>query len=471
MTITLTNITVWDTGERINLIINHNSNDRTIDASNWIITPGLADPHVHFRDPGQTHKETMITGSAAAAAGGYTHVLIMPNTQPAIDGQPVQPNEPGAQAILEAGYDNVIDYLQHYEQIHHVTLPVHYDLCVAATQGRMGTTPTNPQNWAWYMPGHNQDKDSAQIAHPITAISDDGSAIPTPVLREVFNNAKTTGLCIIEHCEHHDTGAVNAGPVAQQLGVPGIPEHTELDIVTRDIALAKETGVHVHFQHVSTAIACQAIREAKAQGLPITCETAPHYIALTDEDLLNYGTYAKMNPPLRTAHDRQAIIAAIADGTIDMIATDHAPHTQTEKEQGFLNAPNGIIGLECAYGVCHQALVDTGIISNQRLIELMSTVPARFMGHKPTDIAGLLNVSSRCATQRTLDLRQVEHPERVNLAILAPNEPWTIDPQQFHSKGRNTPFAGWQVTGKPIATIMGSRIASSNTPQLTADLA
>ena len=157
----------------------------------------------------------------------------------------------------------------------------------------------------------------------------------------------------------------------------------------RDIEKARETGVHIHFQHVSTAISFDAIRKAKAEGLPITCETAPHYIALNDEALLKYGTLAKMNPPLRSEADRQATIAAVADGTVDLLATDHAPHTMEEKELGFLDAPNGIIGLECAYGVCHKVLVDGGFISDERLIELMSTGPAELMGHDKTDITAV----------------------------------------------------------------------------------
>lgn len=206
----------------------------------------------------------------------------------------------------------------------------------------------------------------------------------------MLENVKASDLYLIEHCEHHDTGAVNEGPVSRELGVPGIPEDTELKIVARDIEAARRTGVHVHFQHVSTAISFEAIRRAKAEGLPITCETAPHYLALSDEALLKYGTLAKMNPPLRSEADRKATIAAIADGTVDLLATDHAPHTLAEKELGFLEAPNGIIGLECAYGVCHKVLVDGGFISDERLIELMSVGPAELMGHVPTDVAALV---------------------------------------------------------------------------------
>ena len=480
--ITLHDVKVWDTGEVIDLVIPGTAADLLtdadrpfppaatqvadgdvhIDATGLTVAPGLADPHVHFRDPGQTAKETMVSGCAAAASGGYTNVLIMPNTVPAMDGEKVAAGQPGADEVLAAGHDCVIDFLQHYEADHGVTLPVAYDLCVCASKGRAGKEPTELDDIAWYMPGrHTGEKDAAQLAHPVTAVSDDGSAVPDAILDEVLTRIKDAGLYLIEHCEHHDTGFINEGPVSRQLGLPGIPEDTELRIVARDIEAARRTGAHVHFQHVSTAGSFEAIRKAKAEGLPITCETAPHYIALTDEAILEYGPLAKMNPPLRSAVDRQAVHAAIADGTVDLIATDHAPHTMEEKNAGLEAAPNGIIGLECAYGVCHKVLVDGGIISEQRLIELMATAPMHLMGHTPTDVAGLLNTSSACATKRTLDLGAVEHPESVNLVILDTDRSWTVEPERFHSKARNTPFGGWQVTGMPLATVIASKLVFS----------
>lgn len=480
--ITLHDVKVWDTGEVIDLVIPGTAADLLtdagrpfppaaaqvadgdvhIDATGLTVAPGLADPHVHFRDPGQTAKETMVSGCAAAASGGYTNVLIMPNTVPAMDGEKVVAGQPGADEVLAAGHDSVIDFLQHYEADHGVTLPVAYDLCVCASKDRAGKEPTELADIAWYMPGrHTGEKDAAQLAHPVTAVSDDGSAVPDAILDEVLTRIKEAGLYLIEHCEHHDTGFINEGPVSRRLGLPGIPENTELRIVSRDIEAARRTGAHVHFQHVSTAGSFEAIRKAKAEGLPITCETAPHYIALTDEAILEYGPLAKMNPPLRSAADRQAVHAAIADGTVDLIATDHAPHTMEEKNAGLEAAPNGIIGLECAYGVCHKVLVDGGIISEQRLIELMATAPMHLMGHTPTDVAGLLNTSSACATKRTLDLGAVEHPESVNLVILDTDRSWTVEPERFHSKARNTPFGGWQVTGMPLATVIASKLVFS----------
>lgn len=470
--LTLRNITVWDTGETIDLIVPHADADRLFaepgavtdgefDATGLTLAPGFADPHVHFRDPGQTYKESMRSGCRAAASGGYTSVLIMPNTLPAMDGEPVEAGEPGADEVLGAGYTSVIDYVQHYEPAHGVALPVRYDLCVCASKERAGAEASDLDRWRRYLPSACGDGDAWQRAHPVTALSDDGSAVTPAILDDVLRNVRESGLYLIEHCEHHDTGAVNDGPVARRLGVPGIPEDTELAIVARDIAKARETGVHIHFQHVSTAISFDAIRAAKAEGLPVTCETAPHYLALCDEDLLRYGTLAKMNPPLRSAADRQAVIAAIADGTVDLLATDHAPHTLEEKALGFLEAPNGIIGLECAYGVCHKVLVDGGYISDARLIELMAVAPARLMGHTPTDVAGLLNTSAACALRRTLDLGAVEHPELVDLAVLDTAGAWTVDPERFHSRARNTPFGGWPVTGRPLATVIGSKLVFS----------
>ena len=502
MSITLRNIKVWNTGEIIDLVVpgiaaayfadtSSVVDGADIDATGLTLAPGFEDPHVHFRDPGQTYKESMVSGCRASASGGYTNVLIMPNTLPALDGQTVtDASAPGAKEVLDAGFDNVIDFLQQYDAAHNVKLPVRYDLCVCASKDRAGHEASDVADWLKYVPGFEDDaKTPAMLAHPVTAVSDDGSAVTPKILDQVLENVKTSDLYLIEHCEHHDTGAVNEGPVSRELGVPGIPEDTELKIVARDIEAARRTGVHVHFQHVSTAISFEAIRKAKAEGLPITCETAPHYLALSDEALLKYGTLAKMNPPLRSEADRKATIAAIADGTVDLLATDHAPHTLEEKELGFLEAPNGIIGLECAYGVCHKVLVDGGFISDERLIELMSVGPAELMGHAPTDVAALVEdyaepaptgedpdgviageqvadaaesgASQREGVNRLLDFSHMDDADAVDLVVLDTAEEWTVDPEQFHSKARNTPFGGWQVTGRPLATIIGSKLMFS----------
>ena len=449
MSITLRNIKVWNTGEVIDLVVPGTAaayfadtsavaDGADIDATGLTVAPGFEDPHVHFRDPGQTYKESMVSGCRASASGGYTNVLIMPNTLPALDGQTVSgPEATGAKEVLDAGFDNVIDFLQQYDTAHDVQLPVRYDLCVCASKDRAGHEASDVADWLKYVPGFEDDaKTPAMLTHPITAISDDGSAVTPEILDQVLENVKASDLYLIEHCEHHDTGAVNEGPVSRELGVPGIPEDTELKIVARDI-----------------------------------------------EALLKYGTLAKMNPPLRSEADRKATIAAIADGTVDLLATDHAPHTLAEKELGFLEAPNGIIGLECAYGVCHKVLVDGGFISDERLIELMSVGPAELMGHVPTDVAALVEdyaepaptgddpdgviagesdaQPQREGVNRLLDLSRVDDADNVDLVVLNAAEEWTVDPEQFHSKARNTPFGGWQVTGRPLATIIGSQLMFS----------
>ena len=485
--ITIQSIRRWDSTETIDLVLDVSGGPRhvdggagaahpgertattVVDGTGYVLAPGLADPHVHFRDPGQTRKESMLSGSRAAAAGGYTRVLIMPNTQPPLDGRTPRPDEPGADEIRDSHCHDAIEYLQRYESLHDLRLPVHYDLAVCASIGRAGHEASRPEDWSRYMvPNVAADR------HPVTFMSDDGAAVTDGILDQVLANASVAGLTLLEHCEHHDHGVMNEGAVSRRLGYPGVPESTERSIVWRDIQACRRTGVPIHFQHVSTASSFDLIRRAKADGLPITCETAPHYLALCDEDVERYGALAKMNPPLRSEHDRLATLAAIADGTVDMLATDHAPHTEAEKRADFLEAPNGVIGLETAYGVCHHALVDGGYIDDLRLIELMATAPTRFLGYEPTDVEPLLQTRPDCE-RRVLDLHALlERPRRlgrgidpaaVNLTILAPQEHWTVDPNHFQSKARNTPFAGWQVTGRPVATILDAQLVFNGIAQ------
>lgn len=472
---------LWDSGETIDLRVGDSktpswfgddgaASDGDIDAEGYLLAPGLADPHVHFRDPGQTAKESMVTGARAAASGGFTQVLIMPNTQPELDGRTPQPGEPGADEVLAAGCVDAIDYLQRYSAVHGSRLPVHYDLSVCASDARAGKRACDSARWLRYTRtgGESHAHEPADY-HPVTAISDDGSAVADGILDEVLANARRSGLHLLDHCEHHEHGVMNDGPVSRRLGFPGIPSDTELAVVRRDIAAARRTGTPVHLQHVSTARAFDAVRTAKREGLPISCETAPHYLALCDEDVTRYGSLAKMNPPLRSAQDRQAALDAVADGTVDMIATDHAPHTMDEKHAGFLQAPNGVIGLETSYAVCHSVLVDGGYIDERRLIELMAINPTKFLGHTPTDITALLetqptgprrllNLAGRSSTR----LRR-EQPS-VNLTVLAPRERWTVRPERFHSKARNTPFADWKVTGLPVATILDAQLVFTRIP-------
>ena len=448
-----------------------------IDATGWVLAPGLADPHVHFRDPGQTYKESMASGAAAAASGGYTRVLLMPNTVPPVDGQRLvaadvdvdEELREGMDEVLRSGCDNVIDYLQRYGQIHGLRLPVRYDLCVCASKGRLGIRASDTADWLRYVSGHDDAaKLDWQHEHPVVAISDDGSTIATGILDDVLANAELAGLPVIDHNERHESGAMHEGDTSRSLNIPGIPPETETAIVLRDIEAARRSGVHVHLQHVTTRQSFDLIRAAKREGLPVTCETAPHYLALCDEDVARYGTLAKMNPALRSADDRDSAREAVADGTVDMIATDHAPHTVSEKSVDFVNAPNGVIGLETAYGVCHSVLVDGGFITEDRLIELMSITPRQLVGRTTIDPALLLGNPAYDAHTNTLDLTQVSNPygsELVDLTVLAPTDHWTIDASRFHSKARNTPFDGWDVTGRPMATILGSRLAFSRIPE------
>ena len=277
-------------------------------------------------------------------------------------------------------------------------------------------------------------------------------------------------------CKKEDTNS-------EKFGLPGICNAVEDTIVARDILIAKDTGCHLHLCHCSTKDSEVMLRLAKEEGISVSGEVCPHHFTLTSDDIVEGDTNYKMNPPLRSEADRKATIAAIADGTVDLLATDHAPHTLAEKELGFLEAPNGIIGLECAYGVCHKVLVDGGFISDERLIELMSVGPAELMGHVPTDVAALVEdyaepaptgddpdgviagesdaQPQREGVNRLLDLSRVDDADNVDLVVLNAAEEWTVDPEQFHSKARNTPFGGWQVTGRPLATIIGSQLMFS----------
>ena len=290
------------------------------------------------------------------------------------------------------------------------------------------------------------------------ALSEDGKSVMNAFLfRKAMRKAKENDLLIFSHCEDIsmvEGGVMNAGKRAEELGVKGITNSVEDVIVARDILIAKELDATLHLCHCSTADSVRMIKDAKEAGLKVTGEVCPHHFILTDEDIPENNGIWKMNPPLRSEADRQATIAAVADGTVDLLATDHAPHTMEEKELGFLDAPNGIIGLECAYGVCHKILVDGGFISDERLIELMSTGPAELMGHDKTDITAVLDdyadaVPGDDDTKRVLDLGRVPESDQVDLVVLNTGEEWTVDPEKFHSSARNTPFGGWQVTGRP----------------------
>jgi dihydroorotase len=376
---------------------------RIIDASGKIVTPGLIDMHVHLRQPGHEHKETIETGCRSAAWGGFTSVCCMPNTDPVNDS--VQITEFIRTKAAEA------DLVRVY--------PV-----AAVSKGLEGKTLCDFE---------------ALIQAGAVAFSDDGNPVMGSLLmRRALESAAEHKLTVISHCEDFSLaadGVMNEGAVSKALGYAGIPNVSESIMVLRDIALCELTSASVHIAHVSTAESVRAIRDAKARGIKVTAETAPHYFMLTENAVKENGTHAKMNPPLRTESDRNAICKGLADGTIDAIATDHAPHSSKEKTIAFAAAANGIIGLETSVSLSLN-LVRDGILSLSQLVEKMSTNPARIIG---------LENSVR-----------VGHP--ADVTIIDPDLSYTVDAKKFQSLSRNTPFDGWHLTGKPVLTMVGGRI-------------
>ncbi|UQZ89387.1 dihydroorotase [Deltaproteobacteria bacterium Smac51] len=378
--------------------------DKVIEAQGKWVLPGLIDMHVHLREPGHEYKETVATGTRAAAAGGFTGVLAMPNTSPAIDNAEV------VSSILdkakEAGFARVW-------------------VAAAMTKGRKGEVLTEYEDLK---------------AAGAVAVTDDGSWVSSPkVLRRVLDYAAVAGLLPLCHAEDHELakgGAIHEGLVSTRMGLPGIPAQAEINAVTRDINMVELSGKPLHFCHLSTRGAIEAVRTAKKKGLPVSCETAPHYLFLTHEDLGDYDTNAKMNPPLRTADDQAALREALADGTIDAVATDHAPHSVLEKEVEFIDAAFGIIGLETSLPLILE-LVRAGVISPARLVEVMSLNPAR-----------LLNVEAgTLAPGRTADV-----------TIVDPEVEYTLKPADSKSLSRNSPFWNRPLKGRSVCTVVGGRI-------------
>lgn len=374
-----------------------------IDARELWLTPGLIDMHVHFREPGHEHKETILTGSRAAVAGGFTSVCTMPNTSPVNDSEDV------TRYILakarQAGLVRVY--------------PV-----AAVSRGLAG----------------RQLSDFAKLkAAGAVGVSDDGHPVhDSLIMRRALEHAGQCGLCVISHCEETSLAAhgdMNEGPICTKMGLAGIPNAAESIMVMRDIALAELTGVSVHIAHVSARQSVEAIRRAKAEGIPVTAETAPHYFSLTEEAVQGYNTHAKMNPPLRSERDRQAVRNGLADGTIDAIATDHAPHSPLEKEVDFHKAANGIIGLETAVPLGLK-LVAEGVLTETMLIERMCHAPARILGLE----TGL------------------QPGRRADVTLIDPLMNVTVHADRFQSKSRNTPFDGWQLRGKAVMTVVGGRV-------------
>ena len=374
-----------------------------LDASGKFVVPGLIDMHVHLRDPGQEYKETIETGSRAASFGGFTAVCCMPNTNPVNDCRQV--TEYILEKAAKAGAARVY--------------PV-----AAISKGLKGDRLCE----------YGELKEAGAVA-----LSDDGNpVINSRLMRRALEYSTRFSLPVISHCEELSLaagGAMNEGAVATRMGLPGIPNAAESIMVLRDIALSELTGVPVHIAHVSTMESVRAIRDAKKRGVPVTAETAPHYFSLTDAFVKEYNTNAKMNPPLRTEQDREAICQGLADGTIDVIASDHAPHSLIEKAVEFDQAANGIIGLETSLPLGLK-LVDRGIIDISGLVEKMSTNPARILG-----LASGLRIG-----------------QTADITVIDPDIPYRIDAGGFQSRSRNTPFDDWDVKGKAVMTLVGGKI-------------
>ena len=380
--------------------------DQVIDADGLVVCPGLVDMHVHLRDPGLTYKEDIFTGTAAAAHGGVTSVACMANTDPVVD-TPEQVRYVKDKAAQANG--------------------VHVYPIAAVSMGMRGEEPS--------------DADALKKAGAI-ALSDDGCNVDNAnLMRDVMIHVKRLEMPVLCHCEDTtmvEGRAVNEGSVSRQLWLEGRPAIAEEIMVMRDAMLAEETGAHVHICHVSTAKSVDIIRRMKKRGVAITCETCPQYFTLTEDEILTQGSMARVNPPLRTAKDIKGIIAGLKDGTIDAIATDHAPHSAEEKSRPLTRAPSGMVGLETSLAITLTELYHTGKMKLPEIIKRMTYTPASILR---LSSKGRLSLGSDAA-----------------ITIFDPEEVWTIDPEQFASKARNTPFAGREVKGKVKYTIVGGNV-------------
>lgn len=380
-----------------------------IDAGGCIVSPGFIDMHVHLRDPGQEYKEDIESGTRAAAAGGFTTICPMPNTNPTND------------------CASVTEYVMDRARLSGVVnvLPIG-----AISRGRKGEALADIGDMA---------------ASGVIGLSDDGSSVASSLLlRRAMEYASNFDLLIISHCEDASlvtNGVMNEGALSTKLGLLGMPATAEETIVARDIALAGLTGARLHIAHVSAAGTLKHIRQAKKEGIRITAEVTPHHLTLTEEACADYDPNTKVNPPLRTEADREALIAALADGTIDCVATDHAPHNITEKEMGFQGAAFGMVGLETALPLILK-LVSEKKITIQRMIEVMSVAPAKILG-----------LASKGRIKVGAD---------ANIVIFDPKEAWTIKASNFASKSRNTPFDGMRVLGRVKKTIVGGCVVYSS---------
>ena len=379
----------------------------TIDAAGKYVVPGLIDMHVHLRDPGLEYKEDIISGTRAAAAGGFTSVCCMPNTKPVIDNKAV----------------------------------ASYIINKAAKEGFCNVFPVG--NITYGMNGERMAEMGELKEAGCVAVSDDGKPVTnSELMRRALEYARGIGIMVISHAEELDlvgAGVMNEGCTSTELGLKGIPRVAEDIATAREIMLAEYTGSPVHIAHVSTEGAVRIVREAKARGVQVTCETAPHYFTLTDDAVRGYNTNAKMNPPLREAADVAAIKQGLKDGTIDAIATDHAPHHLDEKDVEFDVAMNGIIGLETSLPLSLKLVID-GVLTINQLVEKMSCNPSNILK---------LN-------RGTLKAGSV-----ADITLIDPAAEWTVEADKLASKSKNSPFLGWKVTGAATATVLAGKIVSA----------
>lgn len=377
-----------------------------------VVTPGLIDIHVHLREPGQEHKETIATGTAAAVAGGFTAVAAMPNTDPIND------------------HASVTEFI--VKRASEARLARVYPIGAVSIGSK----------------GERLTEIGDLVKAGCVAVTDDGRPVQTALLmRRALEYASMFGIPVVDHCEDPSLkgdGVMHEGPTAALLGLRGIPGAAESIMVERDISVAELTGGRVHIAHMSARQTLDAVRYGKARGANVTCEVAPHHFILTDERLaapIPYDTNTKMNPPLREAADRDAMLQGIVDGSVDVIATDHAPHHYDEKHVEFDRAPFGITGLETCVPLCFDRLVHPGYVTLSRLVELLSVNPARIL---------------------RLPGGSITEGAAADLTILAPDLPVTVDAKTMKSKSKNTPFDGWELRGGVAATIVGGKTVYVN---------